>query len=189
MILKEYKFYLIAGGIAFFSWWLARITGLDDLYRTALPPHSPDYYSKGYTKWQMDATGKLSSKLTAEKMVHYSDDMTTHAVKPLMYFFNQTTPPWVVQSETSILSADGKDLFLNGKVHVHRDHAEGASELTINTFNLKVKPETSYAETTEWAELLNPPNVTTGTGMKMVFVEPIYVELLSNVKGRYETKK
>lgn len=189
MILSDYKPYLYIAGFALLSWWLARLTGLDDLNRAAMPVHSPDYFSKGYTKWEMDAAGQLNSKLLADSMVHYSDDQTTHMVNPVMYFYNDNTPPWIVKSETAMLSADGKDLSLDGKANVHRDKAEGVSELTINTSNLKVKPETSYAETVEWAELLSPPNITTGIGMKLVFAEPIHLELLSNVKGKYETKK
>jgi lipopolysaccharide export system protein LptC len=186
---KDYQTYVYLACFALLSWWLADFIGLDDLNRAAMPPHSPDYFSKGYIKWEMDKSGQPSSKLLAEYMVHYSDDQTTHTVKPVMYFYNDNTPPWIIKSETSELSADGKDLLLNGKAIVHRDKAEGVSELTINTSNLKVKPEISYAETAEWAELLSPPNVTTGTGMKLVFVEPIHLELLSNVKGKYETKK
>jgi lipopolysaccharide export system protein LptC len=78
---------------------------------------------------------------------------------------------------------------LNGKAIINRDKAEGSKELTINTSNLRVKIETSYAETDEWAELLSPPNITTGIGMKMTFVAPVHLELLANVKGKYETNK
>jgi lipopolysaccharide export system protein LptC len=109
-------------------------------------------------------------------------------VKPVMFFFKEKTPPWIVKSETGILSGDGKDLLLNGQVTIDRAKAKGVRQLTINTSELKVKPETSYAETNEWAELISVPNKTTGTGMKLTFVEPIHLQLLSHVKGIYETK-
>ncbi len=188
-MISDYKTYLAIAGVALLSWWLAELTGLDDINRATIPPHSPNYFSKGYVKWEMDEAGQLNSKLLAEQMMHYSDDMTTHTVKPVMFFFNDNAPPWVIKSDTSILSADGKDLLLNGKVNISRAKAEGVTELIINTYNLKVKPETSYAETVEWAELLSPPNVTTGTGMKLIFAKPIRLELLSHVQGKYETKK
>lgn len=188
MTLTENKFYLYLAIIAVISWWLVRLTGLDQIGRAVVPAHSPDYFSKGYTKWEMNELGRLKSKLLADELIHYTDDGTTHLDNPLMFFYNEKTPPWVVKSETGILSADGKDLLLNGKVNVIREKAEGVRELKINTSNLKVKPETSYAETVEWAELISTENWTTGTGMKMVFADPIYLELLSNVKGKYETK-
>ncbi|MCK9396177.1 MAG: LPS export ABC transporter periplasmic protein LptC [Methylobacter sp.] len=178
--------YLIV--IAVMSWWLVKLTGSDEFSPIAVPAHSPDYFSKGYTKWEMSELGRPKSKLIADEMIHYSDDGTTHLVKPIMSFYNDKTPPWIIESETGILSADGKDLLLNGKVVVDRAAAEGVRELKIYSFNLKVKPETSYAETDEWAELISLPNWTTGIGMKLTFAEPIHVELLSNVKGNYETK-
>jgi lipopolysaccharide export system protein LptC len=180
--------YLYLAIIALMSWWLMRLTDSEGLGRIVVPAHSPDYFSKGYTKWEMSELGRPKSKLVANEMTHYSDDGTTHLVNPVMAFYNEKTPPWIIQSETGVLSADGKDLLLNGQVYVDRAAAKGVRELKIYTSNLKVKPETSYAETNAWAELISLPNWTTGVGMKLVFAQPIHLELLSNVKGNYETK-
>ena len=188
MTLRENKIHLYLAIIALISWWLVKFTGLDEIYHGQVPAHSPDYFSKGYTKWEMNEIGRLKNKLLADEMTHYSDDSTTHLVNPLMFFHNEKTPPWVVKSESGILSGDGKELLLNGKVAIDREKAEGVTQLTINTSALKVNPETSYAETNEWAELISPPNRTTGTGMKLTFIEPIHLQLLANVKGKYETK-
>lgn len=186
--LNGHSIYLYLLVIAAMSWWLVKSTGLDQLGRIAVPAHSANYFSKGYTKWEMNELGRPKSKLTADEMIHYSDDGTTHMLNPLMFFYNEKTPPWIIKSETGVLSADGKDLLLNGKVTVDRAAGQGARELKIHTDNLKVKPEISYAETDAWAELISLPNWTTGTGMKLTFAEPIHLELLSNVKGNYETK-
>jgi len=188
MTLRQNKLYLYLAVIAIMSWALVNLTGLDEFYHVQVPAHSPDYFSKGYTKWEMNELGTLKSKLLSDEMVHYSDDGTTQMVNPIMFFHNEKTPPWVIHSDAGILSGDGKDLLLNGKVAINRDKAKGVTQLTINTSVLKVNPETSYAETNEWAELISPPNKTTGTGMKMTFAPPIHLQLLANVKGKYETK-
>jgi lipopolysaccharide export system protein LptC len=185
--LRHKKFYLTLMTVALVSWGLVRLIEDDDEQRSIAPAHSADYFSNGYTKFEMNELGKLNKKLIADKVTHYSDDDTTHTVNPLMFFYNEKTPPWVINAQVGILSADGKDLLLNGKAVITRAKAEGVKELIINTSNLRVKPETSYAETDEWAELISPPNTTTGIGMKMVFVAPIHLELLANVKGKYET--
>lgn len=189
MSLQENKIYLYLAVIALISWWLVKLTGVDEIFHVQVPPvHSPDYFSIGYTKWEMSELGTLKNKLLADKLIHYSDDGTTHLVNPTMFFYNEKTPPWVVQSETGILSRDGNDLLLNGKVTIDRAKAPDVTQLTINTSALKVNPKTSYAETDKWAELISPPNRTTGTGMKLTFIEPIHLQLLANVKGKYETK-
>jgi lipopolysaccharide export system protein LptC len=181
--------YVIVSVIALLSWWLVKLTVVDSTSNRDAIAHSADYFSNGYSKWEMSATGRLKTKLIANKMLHYKDDGTIHLDKPVMTFINVGTPPWVIRSETGIVSADGKTVFLNGKAVIDRAKAENIAPLTINTSNLKVRPETGYAETADWAELISAAQITTGTGMKLVYVEPIRVELLAKVRGKYETKK
>lgn len=188
MTLLENKMYLYPAMLAVASWILVNLTDLDELSHGLTPAHSPDYFSKAYTKWEMGETGKLKSKLLADKLAHYSDDGKTYLDQPRIFFHNEKTPPWMINSETGILSADGNDLLLNGKVTIERAGAQGIKPLKILTSDLKVKPATSYAETDQWAELISLPNKTTGTGMKLVFIQPIHVKLLANVKGKYEEK-
>lgn len=180
------KFQIIIASIALVSWGLVQFI-IDDKHGGDKKEQGADYFSTGYTKWQMDEQGKLKNKLIAEKIVHFDDD-TTHSVKPIMFFYNDRTPPWVVRSETGVLAADGNHLLLQGKALITRNKDAKSKEAIINTSNLRVTIDTSYAETDEWAELQSPPNITSGTGMKTVFVEPIHIELLANVKGKYETK-
>ncbi len=190
MTLRENKFYIYITAVALLSWFMLRMSGMIETYNNQTPAHSPDYYSKGYTKWEMNELGILKKKVIADEMIHYSDDGTTHMVNPVMTFFNANTktPPWIVKSETGLLSSDGKDLALNGKVNIDRAKAVGISPLTINTSELKVKPETNYAQTVEWAELISELNITTGIGMNMTFADPVHLELLANVKGSYDKK-
>ncbi|SJM89175.1 LPS export ABC transporter periplasmic protein LptC [Crenothrix polyspora] len=181
--------YLLVAVIALLSWWLVKLTVVEMLAGREDVAHSADYFSSGYTKWEMSKTGALKTLLRADKMLHYKDDGTVHLDKPVMSFYNAKTPPWVIRSATGIVSADGKTIFLNGNAIIDRAKAEGVRPVTINTSNLKVNPETSYAETADGAELISLPQRTTGIGMKLVYVEPIRVELLAKVRGHYETKK
>jgi len=193
MSLRENKAYLYLAIVAAASWILVNLTGLDEVSRGLLPQHSPDYFSKGYAKWDMNETGALKNQLLADKMIHYSDDRETHLDKPVFLSFSgrhaENRPPWIIGAQSGLLSADGKNLRLNGKVTIDRAGAKGVRPLQIKSSNLKVKPETGYAETDEWAELISSSNRTTGTGMKLVFMQPVRVELLSHVKGKYETKQ
>jgi lipopolysaccharide export system protein LptC len=181
--------YVIFALAAVLSWWLVKLTVIDGIGHRETVAHSPDYYSSGYIKWEMAKTGELKTKLLADKMVHYKDDGTIHLDKPVMSFYNAKTPPWVIKSATGIVSADGKTVYLNGKAIIDRTKAEGVRPVTINTSNLKVNPDISYAETADSAELISLPQRTTGIGMKLIYVEPIRVELLAKVRGHYETKK
>jgi lipopolysaccharide export system protein LptC len=188
MRLRHLRLHAYLAVLGLLSWGLVKLTGSDEEALMVVPPHSPDYFSTGYRKWEMGTDGLLKTQLTADRMTHYSDDGTLHLQKPLMIFHNQETPPWVINAEAGVLSADGKNLKLNGKVKVERAEGQGVKALIINTSNARVKPETHYAETDEWAELISPPNRTVGIGMKLVFEQPVHVQLLSKVQGKYETK-
>ena len=190
MTFRDHKIYINVVIIALLSWLLLSMTEMIETQFIQVPAHSPDYYSKGYEKLEMNKFGALKNKVLANEMIHYSDDGTTHMLAPIMTFINanELTPPWIVKSETGILSSDGKDLALNGQVVIERIKADGVSPLRINTSELKVKPETNYAETVTWAEIISELNVTTGIGMNMTFIDPVHLQLLTNVKGRYEKK-
>ena len=135
MTLRENNFYAYVAIVALLSWLILKMTGMIETPINQASAHSPDYSSKGYTKWEMNEFGALKKKVLADEMIHYSDDGTTHMVVPIMTFINanKITPPWVVKSETGVLSSDGKDLSLNGKVLIDRIKAAGVSPLRINT--------------------------------------------------------
>ncbi|GAB6141402.1 LPS export ABC transporter periplasmic protein LptC [Methylosoma difficile] len=185
---SQYYGLIYTGILALFSWWLVQLTDFGVSQSIPVPPHSPDFFSKDYRKWEMDSQGEVKKRLLTEAIIHYSDDGVTHLQKPLIYFHNGQAAPWEIASETGILSADGKELLLNGKVFIDRAKSAQTRGLKINTSNLKVNPATNTAETKDAAQLISPPNLTTGIGMKLVFVEPIHLELLGNVKGNYEKK-
>lgn len=188
MMLRDYQAYLWLILLAVLSAWLVSLADFEEAAQLAATAHRTDYFSSAYRKMEMDAQGKPKSHLHAAKMMHYSDDNITELDAPVMVFFNENQPPWEVRSETAQLSADGKDLYMHGKVVVERAAAPGVRMLKVHSSNLRVKPEISYAETDAWAELISPPHITSGTGMKVTFSKPIHLQLLSKVKGRYEVK-
>ncbi|MGR8934762.1 MAG: LPS export ABC transporter periplasmic protein LptC [Gammaproteobacteria bacterium] len=188
MMLRDYQAYIWLLILAVLSAWLVSLADFEERPPPAAIAHHADYFSYGYSKTEMDALGKPKSYLHAVKMTHYGDDNTTELEAPVMLFFNKDQPPWEIRSETAQLSADGKDLYMQGKAVVERAAAPGLRRVKVNSSNLRVKPEISYAETDAWAELISPPDITTGIGMKVTFSKPIHLQLLSNVKGRYDVK-
>ena len=62
MTLQENKFYLYIAIVTLLSWLMLRMTGMIDIHNIQAPAHSPDYSSKGYTKWEMNEFGALKKK-------------------------------------------------------------------------------------------------------------------------------
>jgi lipopolysaccharide export system protein LptC len=146
------------------------------------------YFGIGYTKIEMNEQGVPWYKLYADRMDHYSDDNSTEMDKPVLTYYSPKKPPWVIRSETGLLTDGNEQLFLNGKVFISRDRAPGVRLVKLNTTNVRVRPKENYAETDEWAELIMPPDKVSGTGAKLYFADQIHLELLSNVRGEYAAR-
>lgn len=150
--------------------------------------HRPDSFSKKLTKVTMSEEGRPKNKLIAESMVHFKDDDTTELEKPVLTYYNTESPPWVVHSNSGFIGAEGKTIFLSGKVLIAREAAPGVLPVIINTKDLTLKPKIDYAETAEFAELISNRNRISGTGLSLYFGEHKQIELHSNVRGKYVSR-
>lgn len=186
MIASQYRVYLVLSVLVLSSWFLADLFEEDEFKKVKQVEHSADYFSLGYHKLEMNEDGVPKNELFADKMIHYSDDETTHLDRPIMTLYNSEVPPWVIKSDTGILEADGDHLLLAGKVFISRDGTKKDRPFKINTSNLYVKLSINYAETDEWGVIIDGLNRTEGVGLEATFAEPVRLKFLSKVKGRYE---
>ena len=181
----KYQLYVYIALVALSTWWLQQLNEQREAEKK-VAENSPDFFSTGYYKQEMDVEGLPKSELSADKMQHYKFDGSTHLDKPVMTLYNPNAEPWVIRSESGIMAADGDHLQLIGHTVINREASDRNSALKVTTSDLKVTLSTNYAETKAWAEIISPPNQTSGTGMEVTFVSPIHLKLLSKVKGRYE---
>lgn len=144
------------------------------------------YFAYGYSKIQMDQAGLAKSKLTADYAVNFSGDVGTELRNPVMTVYKDDKPPWIIRSKTGQISADGKNMAMNGPVFIDRAGSEATREVNIKTSNLRVQPDRNYAETDDWAELVSGLDRISGVGMELFYQDPLYIKLLANIKGRHE---
>jgi len=182
----QYRVQLVLFFLLLGSWFLADIFDQKQGKEFVAANHSPDYFSVGYYKKEMSLRGFTKSELTADNLIHYIDDGTTHLENPVMTLYNPDKPPWNIKSSSGVLAADGDHLLLSGKVFINREGTKKQAPFDINTSELRVKLSINYAETDQWAELIEGTNRTEGIGMNAIFVEPVQIKFLSKVKGRYE---
>lgn len=182
---SKYQLFVYVALVTLFSWWLQQLYQ-ERAAEAAAAENSPDFFSTGYRKTAMGLDGTVKNELQAVKMQHYKADGSTHLEQPVMTLYNPNAEPWLIKAEGGIMEADGDHLQLQGKTLINREAGQGSRALTVNTSDLKVVLSTHYAETTAWADIVSPPNRTSGTGMEVTFVSPIHLKLLSKVKGRYE---
>ncbi len=190
MTTSRIRLYLVLLVLGLSSWLVAYFLEEKQSTEYSAIDHSPDYFSVNYLKKETDQNGWLKNELFADKMVHYGDDGTTHLTRPVMTLYNAKhnldLAPWLITAETGLLEADNEHLLLMGQVFIGREKTKKHNMFKINTSELMVTLSINFAETTEWAELLDGLNRTEGIGFEATFTDPVWINFLSKVKGRYE---
>ncbi len=190
MITSRIRLYIVLLVLGLCSWLAAYFLEENLSTEYTAEGHSPDYFSVNYLKKETDQKGWLKNELFADKMVHYADDGTTHLTSPVMTLYNSKqnpdVAPWLITAEEGLLEADNEHLLLTGQVFIGREKTKKHNMFKINTSELRITLPINFAETTEWAELLNGRNRTEGVGLEATFTDPIQIKFLSKVKGRYE---
>lgn len=184
----KYQLYVYVGAIALLSWWLVQLNQHEETGGAVIAQDSPDFFSNGYYKKQMDATGLPKNELKAVKMTHSKERGDTQLEKPVMTLYSPEQAPWVIVADNAVLASNGDDLQLLGDNLISREAFKRNAALTVKSRDLNVKLSSHFAKTDAWAEIVSPPNKTSGTGMEVTFVSPIRLKFFSKVKGRYEIK-
>lgn len=185
-MLQQYKGAIFLLLIFLTSMWAANYS--DD--KRVIEPletvvHSADHFAVNYSKTQMSELGVAKETLDADYAAHYSDNDETELTKPIMTLYQGLLPPWVIRAQTGIVTSGGEKIFLQGRVTIDRAAAETVREVNIKTTNLRVEPKRNYAETDDWAELVSEADEMSGIGMRLVYQDPLYIQLLANVKGKH----
>jgi len=146
--------------------------------------HEPDFFIEDVISTIMDADGKPLYRLQAAVINHYPDDKSLALQAPRLEYYRHQLTPWTAQSEAGRVYDNGRQVFLDGNVTMHRP-GEGKQPATdLATRDLLVLPEEDYAETNATVKITSGANELKGTGMR-VYLDEGRLELLANGEGTY----
>ncbi len=186
MFVQQYKGVILLLLIFLASMWAVNNEPEQDLFQgQAKLERSADHFAVDYSKITMNKSGMPENKLYADFVAHYSNNKETELTRPVLTVNKGKLPPWVIRSKTGIIADDGESIFMRGQVFIDRAKADHIREVNIKTSNLHIQPKKNYAETDEWAELISGLDTISGVGMKLYYQDPLYIELLANVKGKH----
>ncbi|NOQ13203.1 MAG: LPS export ABC transporter periplasmic protein LptC [Methyloprofundus sp.] len=186
MFAQQYKGAILLLLVFLFSMWAVNNGPEQNLAKKlAQVEHRADHFAVSYSKIMLDESGQPKNKLYADFAAHYSDSDETELTSPLLTVNKGDLPPWIIRSKSGVIADNGRTLFMNGQVNIDRAGAENVREVKIKTSNLHIQPKRNYAETAEWAELISGLDTISGVGMKLFYQDPLYIELLANIKGRH----
>ncbi len=187
MIPRRWLWALVLLLIAVFSWWLLRQvqTTADSGDNDAA--HQRDYYFEDFVITAMDQQGKPRHRLRATSMSHFPDNGSNEVTAPDMEIYAADSPPWQVSAERGWVSSEGKDIRLLGKVSIQRAGAAGIDPVQLWSTDLHIRPDSKYAETSGKVRVISTGIEVESIGMR-AFLDEGRVELLSRVRGKYETR-
>ncbi len=174
---------LVAG-----SGWMLYQLGRSSSTSDDEPRHDPDFYMKGFTVVTMDAEGRPGRELRGERVLHYPDTDTSELLRPHMVIHRDKRRPWRVTAENGWVSAENDLVLLQGRVHIWQDKEQGGKRLEVITRDMRLLPETHYAETDRPVVIRIPSGETRSIGMR-AYLDENRLELLSQVQTSYEPKK
>lgn len=184
---KQFQIYGLLTVLALSSWLLSDWMSPKPDAAEVSKGNNPDSYSRQFTKTVMSKDGNPDNKLSAESMTHFKKAGITKIEKLVFVFFNGDQPPWIVRSDTGTILSHGKEIHLRGSVVISRAGSADVRQVDITTESLNVHPRKNYAESSEFVQLISKGSQISGTGLKVHFGELKTVQLLSKVRGKYES--
>ncbi len=186
MFVQQYKGAVLLLLIFLGSMWAVKNEPDQDIYQDqAKVGRSAAHFAVDYSKVTMNGSGLPESHLFADFAEHFSDNNETELTRPVLTVNKDNLPPWIIRSKTGLVADDGRSILMSGPVYIDRAGAKNVREVKIKTSNLHIQPKKNYAETDEWAELVSGLDTISGVGMKLFYQDPLYIELLADVKGKH----
>ena len=183
-LLKPLLWLVVLAAMATFTWWLQHLVEPIAAPAQRSVGHVADYTMETFSVLEMNAAGETRYRLQAELMEHFADDGSARLVKPQVRFFSRERVPWTLVAEEGTVTANHKEIHLNGAVLIERLASTTQAPLRLMTRNVLLHPHDEVAETREQVMLQDSLNTTRAVGMR-VNLNNEHVQLLSQVQGRY----
>jgi lipopolysaccharide export system protein LptC len=142
----------------------------------------PDYIVDGLSASEMDAQGRLTHTLRAQKMTHYPDEDLTVLIEPRFVAYPEGEPPVTITSRQGRMSGNGENVYFEREVRVVRAPSGNAGELIVQTNFLHVIPDAKIAQTGEPVTIRDANLLVNASGLELNS-ETRVLKLFGRVKG------
>jgi lipopolysaccharide export system protein LptC len=144
----------------------------------------PDAIMEGVNAVIMDKQGKPSMKIVTPRMVHYTDNDTSHLTSPRLTIYRKSPKPWIITADYALASKGVEDILFKKNVTIHHPADMNNPSTLIKTPSLIVHPNAQTAETNELITLIQPSMTVKATGM-YADMNSGDIKLLSQARGEY----
>lgn len=128
--------------------------------------HEPDYFVEKLVFTRVNAQGEPAFRLSAERMVHYPDDLSTEYSRPEVVSLDTEKPRLRLVGDTGKSSADGVETHLYGDVVMTREAGGGDPAMTVRTDHVVIYSDTEIVKTDRPVTIERGGSTLTGVGME-----------------------
>ena len=150
--------------------------------------HDPDFIISKFSTTTLNEQGVPRFLMSAQKMVHYADDDSTHLDDPQLGSFHADRPPVYISARQGDVSSKGDEIFLRDGVKLVRAASATQSEMTFTTAYLHVIPDRDTADTDSPVTMTDARSIVHAVGMQFDNKARI-MKLLANVRSQYDPAK
>lgn len=131
---------LALGAAAIGSWWLTRQATQPPVAATTPVRHEPDYSIDNFVGNSMNEQGVRKYLLTAQRLVHFPDDDTTHFAHPVLVQFLPGGVRATTRADTGVMPGDGSVIVMTGDVHSSRtaDRRSAGGEVVADRLRIEL---------------------------------------------------
>lgn len=169
------------------SCWYAINATKTSLESHAQASNNPDFFMKDVSYLQMDSMGVLQNKISTPSLVHYQADSTYFFEAPTLEMLDKNDQLWTISAAHGKSIHESDTVYLWDDVKVKQfDKKASVQKSLITTSTATIYPHRKFAETDKPLAFHQGDSVVYSTGAKLD-LEAAKVQLLSKVKGQYET--
>src|SRR5690606_15824511 len=126
-------------------------------------------------------------ELVAERIEQYVNPEKTELFDAELLFHEQTSEPWQIKADYTLLTAQKEQIEFSGNVQLYRAATATQRETTVITESFTWWPYRKYGETTKEIVLLQPGLEIQGQGAT-IDMHSQKIELLTGVQVDYDPK-
>ena len=168
--------------LAALTFWLDRVLQPAPAVTRDVSNLDPDYIVDGLSASKMDAQGRLTHTLRAQKMTHYPDEDLTVLIEPRFVAYSEGEPPVTITSRQGRMSGNGENVYFEREVRVVRAPSGNTGELVVQTNFLHVIPDAKIAQTDQPVTIRDANLLVNASGLELNS-ETRVLKLSGRVKG------
>lgn len=176
---------LLAGVLAALALWLNQLTQRPQWVAPDALAQQPDTIVQQFSAVAFDAQGRPAHRLSAERLVHYLDDATTHLTAPRFELLDANAVRLVVSAQRGQISTDGQHVHLIGQVRATRHVPGQPAPSRLATEYLWLTPDSGEMRTNQ-AITLSHDGATIHAGGMLANMQGNELHLFGRVRGVYE---